>query len=93
MDERNHRERLATGQVRAPCDDGATIPQPVAEAQHHPVVGDLTLAYESMDLTADAGLRLNAYTAEPATPAQEALDLLASWTATPRERPAIRPAD
>jgi transcriptional regulator with XRE-family HTH domain len=60
---------------------------------HHPVVGDLTLAYESMDLTADAGLRLNAYTAEPATPAQEALDLLASWTATPRERPAIRPAD
>jgi transcriptional regulator with XRE-family HTH domain len=60
---------------------------------HHPVVGELTLAYESMDLTADAGLRLNAYTAEPATPAQEALDLLASWTATPQERPAIRPAD
>lgn len=29
---------------------------------HHPVVGDLTLTYESMELTADAGLRLNAYT-------------------------------
>jgi transcriptional regulator with XRE-family HTH domain len=60
---------------------------------HHPVVGDLTLAYESMEFTADAGLRLNAYTAEPATPAREALDLLASWTGTPRERPAIRPPD
>ncbi|MGB7797574.1 MAG: hypothetical protein WBL53_15155 [Pseudonocardiaceae bacterium] len=29
---------------------------------HHPVVGDLTLTYESMERTADAGLRLNAYT-------------------------------
>jgi hypothetical protein len=49
---------------------------------HHPVVGDLTLAYESMDLTADHGLRLNAYSAEPASPSQDALNLLASWTAT-----------
>jgi transcriptional regulator with XRE-family HTH domain len=60
---------------------------------HHPVVGDLTLAYESMDLTADAGLRLNAYTAEPGTPSQDALQLLASWTATPHEEPATRPTD
>jgi hypothetical protein len=60
---------------------------------HHPVVGDLTLAYESMELTADAGLRLNAYTAEPGTPSQDALNLLASWTATPWERPATRPAE
>ncbi|GIH02306.1 transcriptional regulator [Rhizocola hellebori] len=47
---------------------------------HHPEVGDLTLTYESMELTADAGLRLNAYTAEPGTPSLEALNLLASWT-------------
>jgi hypothetical protein len=46
-----------------------------------------------MDLTADAGLRLNAYTAEPGTPSQDALQLLASWTATPREEPAAHPAD
>ncbi|HEY7271495.1 MAG TPA: helix-turn-helix transcriptional regulator [Actinoplanes sp.] len=48
----------------------------------HPVVGDLTLAYESMELTADAGLRLNAYTAEPGTASADALTLLASWAAT-----------
>lgn len=49
---------------------------------HHPVVGDLTLSYESMELTADPGLRLNAYVAEPATPSAEALSLLASWVGT-----------
>jgi hypothetical protein len=49
---------------------------------HHPVVGDLTLAYESMELTADAGLRLNAYSAEPGSPSSDALSLLASWSAT-----------
>jgi transcriptional regulator with XRE-family HTH domain len=49
---------------------------------HHPVVGDLTLAYESMELTADAGLRLNAYAAEPGSPSEDALSLLASWSAT-----------
>ena len=50
---------------------------------HHPAVGDLVLAYESMDLTADQGLRLNAYTAEPGSASQQALHLLASWTAAP----------
>jgi transcriptional regulator with XRE-family HTH domain len=48
----------------------------------HPLVGDLTLAYESMDLTADQGLRLNAYSAEPGSPDRDALDLIASWAAT-----------
>jgi len=60
---------------------------------HHPVVGDLTLTFESMELAADAGLRLNAYSAEPGTASQDALNLLASWTATPHEQPAARPAD
>jgi transcriptional regulator with XRE-family HTH domain len=46
----------------------------------HPVVGELTLAYESMELTADPGLRLNAYSAEPGSSGQDALSLLASWT-------------
>lgn len=49
---------------------------------HHPVVGDLTLAYESLEVTADQGLRLNAYSAEPGSPSQDALNLLASWAAT-----------
>jgi transcriptional regulator with XRE-family HTH domain len=49
---------------------------------HHPLVGDLSLAYESLDLTADEGLRLNAYSAPPGSPDREALDLIASWAAT-----------
>jgi hypothetical protein len=48
---------------------------------HHPEVGDLTLGYESMDLTADPGLRLNGYCAEPGTPSADALHLLASLAA------------
>jgi transcriptional regulator with XRE-family HTH domain len=60
---------------------------------HHPVVGDLVLAYESMDLTADQGLRINAYTAEPGSRSQQALDLLASWSAAPAERTAARQVD
>ncbi|HTJ36755.1 MAG TPA: hypothetical protein VL738_26325 [Dactylosporangium sp.] len=34
-----------------------------------------------MDLTADPGLRLNAYCAEPGTPSADALHLLASLAA------------
>ncbi|MGW5642580.1 MmyB family transcriptional regulator [Saccharopolyspora sp. NPDC003752] len=49
---------------------------------HHPVVGDLTLNFEAMQFTADAGLTLSAYTAEPGSPSAEALQLLASWAAT-----------
>jgi transcriptional regulator with XRE-family HTH domain len=52
---------------------------------HHPVVGDMTLSYESMDLTADSGLRLNAYVAEPGTSSAEALSMLASWISSPAE--------
>ena len=57
---------------------------------HHPVVGDLDLTFESMELTVDAGLRLNAYSAEPGTAAQDALALLASWTVTPQDQTANR---
>jgi transcriptional regulator with XRE-family HTH domain len=49
---------------------------------HHPVVGDLTLTYEALELAGDTTLRLNAYTAEPGSPTEDALNLLASWTAT-----------
>ncbi len=48
---------------------------------HHPIVGDLTLAYEALDLAADSGLRISAYSAEPGTPSDDALKLLASWAA------------
>jgi len=49
---------------------------------HHPVVGDLGLTFETMQLAADAGLMLFVYTAEPGSKSEEALNLLASWAAT-----------
>jgi transcriptional regulator with XRE-family HTH domain len=50
---------------------------------HHPVVGELDLVYESMELSADDGLSIAIFTADPGSATQQALDLLASWTATP----------
>jgi len=49
----------------------------------HPIVGALELRYETLTLDADDGLRLALYTAEVGSASQQALDLLASWTATP----------
>jgi transcriptional regulator with XRE-family HTH domain len=49
---------------------------------HHQVVGDISLAYESLELIADPGLVLNGYSAEPGSASQDALNLLASWAAT-----------
>jgi len=48
----------------------------------HPVIGPIDLMFETMALEADEGLTLTAYTAEPGTPARDALALLASWAAT-----------
>jgi hypothetical protein len=49
---------------------------------HHPLVGDLTLDFESLDLAGDPGQTLLVYTAEPNSPSQQALNLLGSWTST-----------
>ena len=49
---------------------------------HHPVVGDLDLSFESFPLAADPSQSLLVYTAEPGSPSQDALRLLASWAAT-----------
>ena len=48
---------------------------------HHPVVGDLTLAFEELAITAEPGHVLLLYTAEPGSPSAERLRLLASWAA------------
>lgn len=45
----------------------------------HPVVGELTLLYEELAVTAEAGLHLLIYTAEPGSPSAERLQLLANW--------------
>lgn len=52
---------------------------------HHPVVGRLDLVYEGMSLAADPELVLFAFTAEVGSKSEDALNLLASWTATPDE--------
>jgi transcriptional regulator with XRE-family HTH domain len=59
---------------------------------HHPVVGDLDLSYETMELSADDGLTVAIFTAEPGSASQQALDLLASWTATPEPTETTRGA-
>jgi transcriptional regulator with XRE-family HTH domain len=55
---------------------------------HHPEVGDLELAYQSLDLPiSDASrLVLTIYTPEPATTSEDRFRLLASWAATPTEQ-------
>jgi transcriptional regulator with XRE-family HTH domain len=49
---------------------------------HHPVVGDLELAFESFPLAADPSQSLLTYTAEPGSPSQDGLSLLATWAAS-----------
>ena len=49
---------------------------------HHPIVGDLTLTYNRLDLSADEGLKITVWTAEPGSKSAEALNLLGSWAAT-----------
>jgi hypothetical protein len=48
----------------------------------HPLVGDIDLTFEVMDLTVDRGQQLLAYTAEPGSSSHEALQLLANMTFT-----------
>jgi hypothetical protein len=49
---------------------------------HHHIVGDLALAYESLDLRAEPDLTMTIYAAEPDSPTAHTLTLLASWAAT-----------
>ena len=53
---------------------------------HHPVVGELTLAYEGLEMAAEPGLTLTIYTAEPGSPSDERLQLLGSWAASQQDR-------
>lgn len=52
-----------------------------AKRIHHPVVGDLDLRFETMELPADPGLALLLYTAEAGSQTEQALTFLASWAA------------
>ncbi len=52
---------------------------------NHPIVGELELSFERLDVTADPDLMLVVYTAEPGSRSAESLDLLASWAASEAE--------
>jgi transcriptional regulator with XRE-family HTH domain len=54
----------------------------------HPLVGDVTLAYERLELPADQGLALVTYSAEPGSASEAALGELARWAST-RDRLAV----
>ncbi|MDQ0988349.1 helix-turn-helix transcriptional regulator [Streptomyces sp. V2I9] len=49
---------------------------------HHHAVGDLFLAYEGLDMAAAPGLTLTIYIAEPGSPSEDGLRLLAARAAT-----------
>jgi len=64
-----------------------------AKTLHHPVVGELTLSFEAMELSAETDLVLLAYTAEAGSPSADALSLLASWSATTEQEPTASNAE
>jgi transcriptional regulator with XRE-family HTH domain len=54
----------------------------------HPVVGELDLNFETMQLTADPGLAMTLLSASAGSAADDALRLLASWALTQERAPA-----
>lgn len=48
----------------------------------HDVVGEMTLAYEGMQMESEPGMTITIYTAEPGTASAERMQLLASWAAS-----------
>ncbi|KUN25064.1 XRE family transcriptional regulator [Streptomyces antibioticus] len=53
---------------------------------HHPVVGELTLRTEALTFPDDADQTLFAFLADPGSPSDEALGMLASWASDAPER-------
>src|SRR3954464_10985219 len=53
----------------------------------HPIVGQLDLDFESMQVSSAPGLQLNVYTAVAGTPTADGLKLLASWAASQEHLP------
>jgi transcriptional regulator with XRE-family HTH domain len=58
----------------------------------HPVVGDLHMTYEAFEPMGEPGLNFLIYSAEPGSPTDDALKILASWAA-PRDAAAAEPTD
>ncbi|MGW6923209.1 helix-turn-helix transcriptional regulator [Streptomyces sp. NPDC054950] len=52
------------------------------KAIRHPIVGELTVAFETLTLGSAPEVQIVTYLADPGTPSADALDLLRSWVAT-----------
>ena len=59
---------------------------------HHPVVGELTVAYEPLTLGSAPDIRIATYLTDPGSPSADALDLLRSWVATGQVLTASHPS-
>lgn len=59
---------------------------------HHPLAGDMSLQFETLDLPGDEGQTLFTFTAEPGSASENALAFLASWAASPPETTTGGPA-
>jgi hypothetical protein len=53
-----------------------------ARTYNHPVVGEITLDWDTLTSDADPDQQLIIYTAEPGSHSEQALRILASWAAT-----------
>lgn len=53
----------------------------------HPLVGEIEVEYEAMNVAADDGLTISVFSAEPGSRSEEQLNLLASWAAAPEPSP------
>ena len=73
----------ASGGPLKTCDFTA----PGRKRLRHPVVGQLDLDFEAMELPSEPGLQLNIYTAAANTPTADGLKLLASWAASQESLP------
>jgi S-DNA-T family DNA segregation ATPase FtsK/SpoIIIE len=60
---------------------------------HHPVVGDLHLTFDAFEMPAEQGLTMSVYSAEPGSATDDALRLLASWSATDQQTEPSHVAD
>ena len=49
---------------------------------HHPLVGELTLSYEVLELPADPGLAIVTYSAEPGSVSEARMEELRRWSET-----------
>lgn len=49
---------------------------------HHPVVGDMVLSYEDLDIANDPGQTILVFNADPGSESERSLEALAEWAAT-----------